>query len=307
MANEVTYASIGDLTVAAALSNQFLLLLADAAALPNHPALFDAGMVPAFGASSVIKVPHIGLMGVDIDAVTADGVAVANSALTDGSTSITIARYSKSYEATDLARMTQGGLLNIEMFAQDAVVSAAATLTELMAALMGSFSSVVGTSGANATMQNFLDAITTLEVAKVQGPYMAFLHPQQWGDIRADLALNAGGAVQFDPATAALIATRGIGFQGTLAGVDVFTSTRIPTANAGADRAGGMFGRGAVGFARGTIANDYPSGQSVVLGDQVLFERSRTAKSGLTAYVSHVYLGVSEMIDAAGVSIITDA
>ena len=119
---------------------------------------------------------------------------------------------------------------------------------------------------------------------------------------------NSGGAIQYDPMSAALIPTRGgLGFQGTLAGVDVFTSTRIPTANAGADRGGGMFGRGAVGFATGDITTDDPSGQSLVLGGKVLFERSRTAKSGLTAYVSHVYLGVSEMIDLAGVSIITDA
>ena len=45
MANEIVYSGIGDLTVAAALSNQVLLMLADRAALPNHPALFDAGAV----------------------------------------------------------------------------------------------------------------------------------------------------------------------------------------------------------------------------------------------------------------------
>jgi len=39
----------------------------------------------------------------------------------------------------------------------------------------------------------------------------------------------------------------------------------------------------------------------------VLFEQDRTAKSGLTAYVSSAFLGASEGIDACGVSIITDA
>jgi hypothetical protein len=45
----------------------------------------------------------------------------------------------------------------------------------------------------------------------------------------------------------------------------------------------------------------------IVIAGKVLFERVRTGKSGLTAYVSHRYLGVVEGIDGFGVSIITDA
>ena len=90
-------------------------------------------------------------------------------------------------------------------------------------------------------------------------------------------------------------------------GADVFTSTYVPTANSSADRAGGVFGRGAIVWADGTIVNDDPTGQSMVIGGKILFERARTAKSGLTAYVSHRYLGAAEGVDLCGVSIITDA
>lgn len=307
MANEIIYSGIGDLALAEAISAEYLLLLADRMALPNHPALYDAGDL-AGARSNTIKVPHVGLMGYDVPtSATTDGSAVANTALTDGSTTIAIARYSKSYEASDLARIAANGIVNEAAMALDAVVTGALALTSLIANLVDNFSSTVGTSGVDATFANFLDAVTALEVAKVQGPFMAVLHPVQWGDLRKDLAVNAGGAVQFSPAAQAAINVRGIGYQGQLAGVDVFTSTFVPTANAGADRAGGIFGRGAILWASGTIPPTAGDPNQMNIGNKVLFERVRTGKSGLTAYVSHVYLGASEGIDACGVSVITDA
>jgi hypothetical protein len=300
------YSGIGDLVVAEAVTAAFLLLLADRVALPQHPALFYAGDIAIGARSNTLKVPHVGLMGHDLATSTADGSAVANTALSDGSTTIAVGKYSKSYEASDLARMAAGNVINPELLAADAMATSALTLTNILANLVDNFSSTVGTTTVDATAANFLDAITTLEVAKVAGPYMAVLHPVQWGDIRKDLALNAGGAIQFAPATAELIATRGIGYQGQLAGVDVFTSTYVPTANSGADRAGGMFGRGALLWADGSIPAD-PDLPQMSIGAKVLFEKDRTPKAGLTAYVMHVYLGASEGIDACGVSIITDA
>lgn len=306
MPNEILFAGIGDITVTESITNAYLLLLADRQALPQHPALVYAGDIGVGARSNTLKVPHIGLMGYDIAASTADGGTVGNTALSDGSTTIAVARYSKSYEASDLARVAAGGLVNVQAMAMDAAITGAVTLTSLIANLVDNFATTVGASGVNATMANFLDAITALEVAKVAPPYMCVLHPVQWGDIRADLALSAGGAVQWMPATADAIAARGIGYQGQLAGVDVFTSAFVPTANAGADRAGGMFGRGAILWADGSIPVEADPNQ-MSIGGKVLFERVRAGKAGLTAYVMHVYLGASEGIDACGVSIVTDA
>ena len=306
MANEIVYSGIGDLTVASVMSSEALLLLADRNALMNHPALLYAG--DSKGSSSVaMKIPHLGLMGYDILASTGDGSAVANTALTDGSTTVTPARYSKSYEQSDLARFTvQGGILDPSMFAQDAVVSSGATLVDIIANLVDDFATVVGTSGVDATFQNWLDCKRALDVQNVQGPLLAIIHPTQWHDILQDLALNTGGAAQFMPATQEMINSRGNGFKGQLAGVDVFTTTRVPTANAAADRAGGMFGRGAIVWGDTGLDADDPNNQ-ISIGGKILFERDRTAKSGLTAYVTHRYLGATEGIDLAGVSIITDA
>ena len=304
MADEIVFTGIGDLTTAEALTNAYILLAAERNALQNHPALMYVGDIGVGARSNTLKVPHIGLMGYNLLSSTGDGAAVANTALTDGSSTVAVARYSKAYEASDLARMTAGGLVNIDMMAMDAVLSGALTLSSLVANLVDNFSTVVGTTTVDATAANFLDAITANEIAHTPGPLLAVLHPVQWGDIRKDLALSTGGAIQFMAATQELVAYRGTGFVGTLAGVDVITSTFVPTT--GPDRAGGMFGRGALLWADGTIPTEGDPNQVVIAG-KVLFERVRAGKSGLTAYVSHRYLGVVEGIDGFGVSIITDA
>tara|TARA_R110000787_G_scaffold63839_3_gene144690 strand:+ start:305 stop:1219 length:915 start_codon:yes stop_codon:yes gene_type:complete len=304
MSNEIIYSGITDLRLAEAMSAEMMLLLADRAALPNHAALIYAGDAAGSG-SKTIKIPHAGLMGYDLMTSPGDGTAVANSALVDGSTTVDVALYSKSYEASDLAIVTgSGGILDPVSFAADAVVTAAATLTSLIADVTDGFTATVGTTTVNLTAAVFLEAIATLEVAKVPAPYMAILHPQQWADLRSDLATASGGAIQWN-VTREEISVRSEAYKGNFLGVDVFVSSHVPTANAGDDRAGGMFGRGAIAFADSTMSAD--GADQMLVGSKVLFERSRTAKAGLTAYVSHSMIGVSMGIDACGVSIITDA
>ena len=302
----MTYASIGDLRLSEALSAEYLRLLAAREALPNHPALIHSGDATGSG-SSTIKLGHLGIDGYDLLASTGDGSTVTPTAHTDGSTTVTVARYSKAYAPTDLARLTDpSGLISPERFAVDALASANATLVNLIAALGSGFSNTVGASGSDATVQNFMDAKRQLNVSDAGGALMAVLHPQQWADVMDDLILNAGGAIQYDPAAPELIRVMGNGYQGSLAGVDVFTTTRIPTANAGDDRAGFMFARGAVVWADASPPVDDPTRQMLV-GGKVLFEVDRDALAGLTNWVSHYYVGVAEGIDAAGVGIITDA
>lgn len=305
MANETTYTVIADAVTAEVASGTYLRKLAAREALPNHPALLQAES-PTPGGSTTIKIPVAGIDGFNTLTATADGDAVAYTEFDFDKVSVTVARQSKAYGLTGLAKVTdRTGLLSGPALAQDAFNSATAQLTKMIAALGAGFSNVVGTSGANASLSIFLDAKRALSVANVPGPYMAILHPVQWGDIVEDLALNAGGALQWDPANADLIAATGSGYQGKLAGVDVFTTTHVPTANAGADRAGFMFGRGAIAWASATPMLDNPSHQ-ILMGD-VLFEWERNALSDLTSAVTHYYVGVSEGIDAAGVGIVTDA
>lgn len=310
-ANTVVISGFGDGLVTETAAAQFLLLLADRNALPNHPALMWVKNVAGSG-SNVVKVPHFGLMGYDLLAASTEGDDTANTALTDGSTSITVVERVKIYEASDISRMVDAnGVLRADTLAMDALVTASADLRYLAANVIDGFTAQVSTSGIDATFADFLDMTTTLSIAKVQGPYLAMLHPRQWGDILLDMATVSGGAIQWNAGVQAVIdAMKGLGAQGTLAGVDVFTTSDVPTANAGADRAGGMWGRGGLLWASGTPLVEDPINQTLLAPRPelaVLFERIRAGKAQRTAYATKTAVGVSMGIDACGVSLITDA
>lgn len=310
MANEILYAGIADLRTVEVVGEEWMLLIQDRNALPNHPALKYVGDIAGRG-SSTIKVPHIGLMAYDLLAATADGASVANTALTDGSSTVAVARYSKSYEASDLAMLTDGqGLINPQMFAMDAMASGAMTLTDLIANVTDGFATTAGSTGVDLSLTNFLTAIGLLEVnsggAIAPGGVMAVLHGQQVADLRQSFAASTGGAVQWSQDAQTLLPIRGGGFRGNIYGVDIFASSKVPTANAGADRAGGMFVNGALLWGDGSIPVSSDANQ-LIIGEKVLFERDRTAKAATTAFVSHRYLGASKGLDLLGVSIITDA
>ena len=301
MAAEILVAGIADLKTTEVMSSIFLLLLAEREDILGHPALVYAG---AAEGSNVVRVPQIGLGGYDLLSAGTEGTALSNTALTDASADITVAWYGKSYEQSDLAQMVAAnGLLDPAAFAMDAAVSIAQTLLNLVAGLGDTFSTVVGSTGVDATHQNFIDAITALEINKAPGPYLSLLHPRQWGDLRTD-AQSLGGAGQYRADAQGSIAAATGQFGGQLYGVDVFKTSTVPTMNAGADRGGCMFGRGAIAWADAII----PAGDANMINmGRGALERVRSGKAGLTAYVSHAYLGVVECIDAAGVTIQTDA
>jgi hypothetical protein len=306
MAGEILYSGLGDLRLAETLSTQFMLLLADRNWLGNHPALFDAGDVSGTG-STVVKIPQIGLDGYDAAASAAESGNSANVALTDTSTTVTVARQTLARETSGLAQITDPGFLTSPTWANDAFGAMNARMTNMITALMSGFSSSVGSTGVNLSVANFLAAKATLAVNNaLDSTPLAILSSVQMADLMAELATTSGGAVQFLQATADLVQARGIGFQGQFLGVDLFSSNRVPTANAGADFAGGMFTRGAVVTAFGTPFVEDPT-QQVAIAGRILFERDRTARTDLTAYVSHFYYGVAEGQDLRGVAIVTDA
>lgn len=307
MADEILYAGIADLRTAEALSAEFLFQYAAREALPQHPALFYAG--DCKGAGSIVKkIPVVGLLGYDLLAATGDGSSVGNTALTDTSVTVTVGRYSKSYERSDLARLQDAlGILRAEMFAMDAIASQAATLVSLIANVADDFTQYVGTTTQNLTAAQFLSGIALLEIGNVAPPYLSILHPRQVGDLREDLAAATAGALQWMNATQRQIELLGNGYRGQFGGVDLFSSSHVPTANAGADRAGSIFGFGGIAWADGSVPDEGDPNQLLIGDGKVLIERARTAKAGLTAWVSHANMGASKGLDAGGISVITDA
>jgi len=308
MADEVLYSGLGDQRLTEILSTQILLSLADRNWIGNHPALWRAPRLNGTG-SLTIKVPIVGLNGYDaMVAPTNEDDSQANVALTDSSKQITIARQSFAREISGSAQITDTGTLTPAAFAADLLGAYNARFTNLLAAMPSGFATSVGSTGVNMAVSDFLAAKAALLAANADdgAPLLTLLHGVQFSDLIAELTTTSGGAAQFAQATQQMIQARGGGYQGSFLGCDIFVSNRVPTANAGADRAGGMWTRGAILWADAAPYVDDPT-QQMALGDAILMERDRTARSDRTAWIGHAYLGFVEGIDLRGVKIVTDA
>jgi len=305
MANEVLYSGLGDVRAAEVLDQRIHLLLADRQSLRNHPAIMQFGDQSGSG-STVLSVPFAGFDGYDLMAAVAENASTSNTALTDASATITIARQALQYQMSDLANLTDSVGVSVERIAQSMVGSAEMRATEMILNVTDDFSSSVGTSGADMTVDDFFDAQFTLTLANVTGPIVSVLHTRQLTDLQNSLRAE-GGAIQFISATQDMLSVKGVGFVGSLNGVDIYASSKVPTANAGADRAGAMFGLGAVGIAEGSPRPIQGAGFVFPAGRRIMVEFERDAGYAYTKVVGNYYAGVAILQDALGVSIITDA
>jgi len=297
VANEITPTSIADLLQSETVAAEVMFLLADRdMSILNHPALFQATYN---GPSDVVRVPHLGLGGYDLLAAHTPGAEVANTALTDGKTDVTVAPVAKRYNLDDFAKYLSMGKLGPAAFAQDVVISYAQTLISKLANVGDDFTATAGTGGVALTWDNVLEAKGDLASAKAAGPLLCVLHPKQWNDLeRAALALGVlpaesmGGAIM-----------QGLNsYKGRYMGVDIFTSSHVPT-DGGANRAGFMCARGGLAWADLDVGKD--GDPNIVSYGRARLERVRQGQFLSTSYVQSGVMGVSKAIDAAGVSIIT--
>lgn len=296
-------ANVGDLTTQETLAAEFLYLLAASGdGILNHPAvMFASAPNPS---SNVVRVPHLGLRGTDILSATTPGSDVSATSLTDGSTDVTIAMRALRYQLDDLARWMVGGRLDAAAFAQAAVISINQTVVDLLANVCDDFTATAGSSGVDLAWSDIVSAKTALGVANASGPMCAILHPQQWGDLESD-ALSLGALPAAEPGMSGVISA-GLGsYKGRFMGIDFFVSSRVPTANAGADRAGALFTRGAVAVADAMMPDQ--GDENILSLGRGQFERVREGLSVSTSYMISHACGVAQAIDAAGVSIISDA
>lgn len=225
-----------------------------------------------------------------------EGTEVANTALT--STSVTIqaaevgiqATVTDVLEVTDIpaahgARLRQLGRAMADKLDVD------------VCALFAGFSNAVGATGVNLSIANILDAIFTLENADAAslGQIVGVLHPRQAADIRE--ALDADTGVAYEGIAGARAANlgpaAGPGFFGAWFDIPFYMSTNVPTANLGADRAGGIF------------VADYALGMVSKWAARVEAMRWPPIR-GIVLTASAMY-GVGEIEDSAGVEVTTDA
>ena len=223
---------------------------------------------------------------------------ITAAARTTTEVTITIAEVGLSTDVTDLSN--EVSRLNDQLIewgqSQGRAIAQKLTgdLCALFAALGGS--AAVGTSGVNFTLANIIEAIYRLDNSDAVGDKKCVLHPIQILDL-SNAITSSGASVMTNLAEVIREGrlpggTPATGFWGELFGVPIYQTTEVDTANSGADRAGAMFCRDAMGF---------------VQLRPIRVEYDRDASARVSEVVATTAYGVGEVRDTFGVPIITDA
>lgn len=227
-------------------------------------------------------------------AALTDGTDMSNTAFSPSSVTLTVGEVGLMLELTDLARFSS--IADYAFYGTEAGKAIAEKLITDITALGAGFSTSVGSTGVNLTEQNFRDGKTTLLAAKVPGPYAAFLHPQQVNDLEGSIGstISAAATTGTSPREVTNDLSMGPDLSvGMLYGVAIVSSATVPTANAGADRAGAIFSANrALGF---------------VEKWGIRPELQRDASLRATEIVVTAAYAVGELDDTSGVGIVTDA
>lgn len=170
----------------------------------------------------------------------AEAAELTNREVTTASVRVTASVKAIMASVTDLAR--QVSLLDVLPEVQGVLARTMAEKWETDAAAnLANFSNVTDT-GASMTVQGIMDAIAALEQRDITGPLVTVLHPKQASQIRSDLtSKTASYFSRENGADSGLDAYHPAGFVGSLFGVPIYQTSVVPTADAGANRAGAMF------------------------------------------------------------------
>jgi len=227
-------------------------------------------------------------------AALSEGTEVANTALTTTVASGTAAEVGIMATVTDVLEVSDIPAAHGARL-QQLGRSMGDKLDVDICALLAGFTSSVGTTTADLTVANILETIYTLEVANAPKPYVGVIHPVQLNDLRVALEANANAPFQSQGIRAGTneLGPAGNGYAGEWFGIPFYFSTNVPTANAGADRAGGVFSKNyALGMVEKWAAKIVPMYWPPIRG---------------WVLVSTANYGVFEIVDAAGVELTTDA
>jgi N4-gp56 family major capsid protein len=252
------------------------------------PALLDFYDL-AGEASTGVKIPKADKFTA---AAVAEGTELINTALTSASVTLTSSEIGIQATITDVLELSDIPAAHMARLKQLGRAMGDKLDVDICALFSG-FSTAIGATTVNITLTNLLDAIYNLEVndAAGLGSLVGVFHPRQTADLRTELEADAGSI--YTNVSPGAIHKASSGFFGSWFGIDFWQSTNVPTANVGADRAGGVFVR------------DYALG--IVQKWAAKVETMRWAPiRGWVLVVTAMY-GVGEIEDSAGVNATTDA
>jgi hypothetical protein len=280
-----TTTTVDDFLLAAALREEIAEALREATFLTEFITHEDL----AGKNSKVAKLPKGGTVTA---AGLTEGTDMGSTAYSDGgASSVTVGEAGVRLDITDVAALT--GIAGLDHYVRVATNALRDKMETDLSALFSGFSSSVGTTTVDLTLDLLATAIYTFRAAKGRGMPIVVLHPRQILTIRKLIAGTSGstatyyGSGTFDPKFQPIA-----GYVFSWLGVAFFESANVPTANAGADYLGAIFSECALAMA--------------TLWD-VRVEPQRDASARLTEFNVTACYGVAEFFDACGVGILSKA
>ena len=244
---------------------------------------------------------------------TSHGTAADNAAYTTGKFDLQVARYVRAYQVSDLFGVS-GGPVDLEKVVSTLAAGVGLTMTDLLCALFNSITSQVGSSGVDLSVDTMYDAAfqlnTNAVVSTADAPLTAVLHPTGFNNFVQSLRSETG-AIQFEPATAAMLGSNGggPGFKGTWNGISIWQSDSCPTISGGANYSQAMFGKGGFAYTLAPVSalqGHVPSANVIADAGGLLIELSRDADNGLSKAVATMFPAVAEVEDLRCCEIISD-
>jgi hypothetical protein len=296
-----------DLRLAVTLDQNLLVTLTDQASIRRVPgAISFLGSVSGTG-SDTSRLRFTGLGGADpFVATAAENTDVSDTVPSHTSVDIAVVRAALRRDISDLA-VTTGFTQDLDpaRLAGDMAASLESYFNGLIATQIATAATDVGTSGVDMSVDDFYDAVFTLEQASAPGPYFAMLAPVQVTDFQSSLR-SESGAVSLSPATQEMLRIAGQGLVGEFMGVNIFKSTDVTTS--GGNRHGAMWGAGALGYKIAVVNPTIGAGSAVVVRqDELVVEITRDASAATTEITGNAYVGAGLLEQARIVGIVTDA
>ena len=246
-------------------------------------------------------------LGTALDFVTvAEGAELPRTGLTFSSVNLQIGRMGVAVGQTDIARLTNAyGQVDVMGLGAAMANGFRNKFTSQVAGLSSGFSNSVGSTGVNLSVTTMLTGMTTLELNAFVGASMhGVFHGQQLADFRDSLRSETG-PMQYIPATQEQVLMFGSGFRGRWGPLDLYSHSRVPTANAGADYLGMILADGAIHWRDGVPPST--PGETEGRAGALLLEYERNARGGDSGMVASTFLAVGEREDLQGVGVLSDS
>lgn len=298
---------------------RYMLTIADRAGMFADP-VFARGYLGRANANSLTVQRSVYGLGANEMAAETEGTGGTGTTIADSTVSATVAGQVLVRENTSLLRNITGEALSpSELFGMDMAVAGSTRFLSMVTSAMQSASGAVSTTGVDLTAATHFAGVASYRAlnslgVEAAGRPVALYHTVQVNDLETDIFLNSGGQLQYGDEGRRMAAFTGGLFRGFINDVPVYGTSRVPTANAGADRSGALLGAGSIVWADQLPAIDDPMSQAVLGGmapdgsilPPLLAEVDRDSKSGITAVVGRIFLGVSYGLEIA-IRVVSDA